>query len=76
MNKRLDKLHKRKVARAKEQAQSKASQPDVRTPEQLLAAQAASKPAGGFGKGPQTHYAKPTARNNAGAARSAAKADA
>lgn len=74
MNKRLEKLHKRKVARAKIQA--KPSEPDVRTPEELLAAQEKSKPAGGFGKGPQTHYAKPTARNNASATRSAAKADA
>ena len=73
MDKRLDKLHKRKVARAKIKA--KASEPDVRTPEQLLAAQSASKPAGGFGKGPQTHYTKPTTRNSA-ASRSAAKTDA
>ena len=73
MDKRLDKLHKRKVARAKIKAKS--SEPDVRTPEQLLAAQAASKPTGGFGKGPQTHYTKPAARNSA-ASRSAAKTDA
>lgn len=74
MNKRLDKLHKRKVARAKIQA--KPSEPDVRTPEQLLAAQAISKPAGGYGKGPQSHYSKPNTRNTAGATHSAAKADA
>ena len=74
MNKRLDKLHKRKVARAKIQA--KPSAPDVRSAEELMAAQEKSKPSGGFGKGPQSHYAKPTTRNTASASRSAAKTDA
>lgn len=41
MNKRLEKRHKRKVARAKEGL--KTSEPDVRTPEQIQAAREASR---------------------------------
>lgn len=41
MNKRLEKRHKRKVARAREQVT--VSQPDVRTPEQVQAAREASR---------------------------------
>jgi hypothetical protein len=52
MSKRLQKLHKRKVARAKINA--KVSEPDVRTPEQIRAARDASRPvAGHAGLGPQ-----------------------
>ena len=42
MSKRLAKLHKRKVARAR--AQVRVSEPDVRTPEQIAAAREASRP--------------------------------
>ena len=45
MDKRLAKRHKRKVARAK--INSKETEPDVRTPEQIQAARDASRPAGG-----------------------------
>ena len=41
MNKRLVKRHKRQVARGR--ARSKASEPDLRTPEQLMAAREASR---------------------------------
>lgn len=44
MDKRLQKRHKRQVARAKQRV--KLSEPDVRTPEQVKAAQEASRPAG------------------------------
>jgi hypothetical protein len=43
MNKRLEKRHKRQVARAKERV--RISEPDVRTPEQIKAAREASRPA-------------------------------
>jgi len=41
MDKRLAKRHKRQVARARERV--KLSEPDVRTPEQVTAAKAASR---------------------------------
>lgn len=41
MDKRLAKRHKRQVSRAKENV--KLSEPDVRTPEQIAAAKAASR---------------------------------
>ncbi len=59
MDKRLEKRHKRQVARAKLNA--KVSEPDVRTPEEIRAAREASRPktgllhttnAGGAGKAP------------------------
>jgi len=42
MDKRIEKRHKRQVARAK--AKVRTSEPDVRTPEQIAEARAASKP--------------------------------
>ena len=47
MDKRLAKRHKRQVARAKERVSL--SEPDLRTPEQIEAARAASQPVGGHG---------------------------
>ena len=44
MNKRLEKRHKREVARARQRVQ--VSEPDVRTPEQIRAARDASRPPG------------------------------
>lgn len=41
MNKRLEKRHKRQVARARDRV--KLSEPDVRTPEQLASAREASR---------------------------------
>jgi hypothetical protein len=48
MDKRLDKRHKRQVARAK--MHSKTSKPDVRTHEQIEAAREASRPDAGRGR--------------------------
>jgi hypothetical protein len=45
MDKRLAKRHKRAVARAN--INSKETEPDLRTPEQVQAARDASRPAGG-----------------------------
>ena len=42
MNKRLEKRHKRQVSRAR--ARVKVQEPDVRTPEEILAAREASRP--------------------------------
>jgi hypothetical protein len=50
MDKRLQKNHKRKVARAK--ARVRVSEPDLRTPEQIKAAREASRPGDAAGKGP------------------------
>ena len=55
MDKRLRKLHKRKVARAKDQATQ--SEPDLRTPEQVQAARLASRPAGGWRNAASVHRA-------------------
>jgi hypothetical protein len=75
MNKRLEKRHKRQVARAKDRV--RVSEPDVRTPEERKAAQEASRPAGGTRSDTGAHYATPSVRNNAGpASASRAKTDA
>lgn len=52
MNKRLEKRHKRQVTRAR--AQTKVSEPDVRTPEEVRAARELSRPGGNR---PQPLYA-------------------
>jgi hypothetical protein len=52
MDKRLEKRHKRKVARAK--LHSKTSEPDVRTPEEIRAAREASRPKTGLLHAPST----------------------
>ena len=71
MDKRLQKRHKRQVARAKERV--RLSEPDLRTPEQLRAAREASQPAGGWRNG---LYSTPSVPNPAGpAADSAAKGE-
>jgi hypothetical protein len=49
MDKRIEKRHKRQVARAK--ARVKVSEPDIRTPEQIKAAREASRPDTGRGIG-------------------------
>lgn len=46
MDKRLEKRHKRQVARAK--LHSKISEPDLRTPEEIRAAREASRPRTGL----------------------------
>jgi hypothetical protein len=74
MNKRIEKRHKRQVARARERV--RLSEPDVRTPEQVKAAREASRPAGGRRNDPHAYYATPPSRDHAGpAADSPAKAD-
>ena len=57
MDKRLRKLHKRKVARAKDHATQ--SEPDLRTPEQIQAAREASRPVGGWRNAASVHRAPP-----------------
>jgi hypothetical protein len=54
MNKRLEKRHKRQVARAKERV--KLSAPDVRTPEQVAAAREASRAVNVIHKDPHANY--------------------
>jgi hypothetical protein len=54
MDKRLDKRHKRQVARAK--LHSKTSKPDVRTHEQIEAARETSRP--DTGRGPLAKFAR------------------
>ncbi len=66
MNRRLEKRHKRQVARAKERV--KLSEPDLRTPEQLKAAQEASRPASARRNGSTSHYSAPSVRNQTSAA--------
>jgi hypothetical protein len=75
MSKRLVKLHKRKVARAKDRV--KLSEPDVRTPEEIRAAREASRPAGGWQSGASANFSARSAQGHAGgSAHSPAKADA
>jgi hypothetical protein len=66
MNKRVEKRHMRQVSRAKNRV--RLSEPDVRTPEQIKAARQASRPASGWGIGPQASYSRPSTRNNANSA--------
>jgi hypothetical protein len=65
MNKRLDKLHKRKVARARERV--KVSEPDVRTPEQIKAAREASRGVTSRLIDPHSNYASTPTGKPAGA---------
>ncbi len=57
MNKRLEKRHKRQVARAK--ARVKLSEPDVRTPEQLAAAREVSRAVSGARKDAHANFFTP-----------------
>jgi hypothetical protein len=64
MNKRIQKRHDRKVARAKQRV--RLSEPDLRTPEQVRAAREASRPATGRHNDPLPHYGvKPAVRRHA-----------
>ena len=75
MDKRLQKRHKREVARNK--AKGRESVPDVRTPEQKLAAKEQSRPSGAERQGPTSLFGAPSRGTNANqAGRSAAKTDA
>ena len=74
MDKRLQKRHKRKVARAKEHV--KLSEPDLRTPEQIKAAREASRaPEAGRG-GPALQNSALSFRSPAHATGGASKTDA
>jgi hypothetical protein len=74
MSKRLLKLHKRKVARAK--VQVRLSEPDLRSPEQIREARDASRPAGGWRNGSAAQYSSPSVRTQGGpSADSRAKGD-
>jgi len=59
VNKRLEKRHKRQVARTRERV--KISEPDVRTPEELAAAREVSRAVGGRGTERRLNYATPAA---------------
>ena len=73
MDKRLQKRHKRQVARAKQRV--KLSEPDVRTPEEIKAAQEAGRPEGRR-NGMRPLYATAARHDHAGpVAGSAAKVD-
>jgi hypothetical protein len=69
MNQRLLNRHKRQVARAKERG--KLSEPDLRTPEQLMAAREASRAVAGRRIDRRPNYSTP-ALNRAGPAASGA----
>jgi hypothetical protein len=71
MDKRLDKRHKRQVARAK--LHSKTSKPDVRTHEQIEAARDASRP--DTGRNPLAKFARAVRSKFAGSKESADKAE-
>jgi hypothetical protein len=70
MDKRLQKRHKRQVARARERV--RVSEPDLRTPEQLRAAREASQPAGGWRNRARALYSKLSTPNPSGPADPAA----
>ncbi len=74
MDKRLEKRHKRQVARAKKKV--KLSEPDVRTPEQIEAAREASRANASHGNQPKVAGPSGSFRNNfAAGTGSAAKTD-
>jgi hypothetical protein len=66
MNKRLEKRHKRAVARAREHV--KVSEPDLRTPEQIQEDRAASKAGWSAGSSGKTGSAAPAFLNSGHAA--------
>jgi hypothetical protein len=61
MNKRLEKRHKRKVSRAKDQV--RLSEPDLRTPAQIQTARETSQAASGRGAA-NVHNSFPSFRNH------------
>jgi hypothetical protein len=70
MDKRVEKRHKRQVARAK--LHSKSSEPDVRTHEQIEAAREASR--SDAGRGPLAKFAR-AVRSKLGGSKSPEKAE-
>lgn len=74
MDKRLEKRHKRQVARAKQKV--KISEPDVRTHEEIEAAREASRPTGSSSGNPKLSGSTRSLRNShATGTGSAAKTD-
>lgn len=65
MDKRLEKRQKRKVARAR--ARVRVSEPDIRTPEQVMAAREASRSVAIVSHDPHAYYAQVSKGNSAGA---------
>jgi hypothetical protein len=74
MDKRLQKRHKRHVARAK--ANVKISEPDVRTPEQLAADREASRASSNIRDGLTSHGSANSRGHGISAAHTASKSDA
>jgi hypothetical protein len=66
MNKRLEKRHKRQVARAKEKV--RLPEPDLRTQEQLTAAREASRAVSGRRNDPHAYYTTRPVQKPAGPA--------
>jgi hypothetical protein len=74
MDKRLEKRHKRQVARAR--ARVRLSEPDLRTPEQIKAAREASRPTGNRDSAGNVRNTTPSfRRSQAPGTGSAAKTD-
>ena len=74
MDKRLLKRHKRQVSRARERV--KVSEPDLRTPEERLAAREASRSVPGLRKDPHALYStQPVRSETAPAGDNTGKAD-
>ena len=73
MNRKLLKRHKRQVARAKERV--KVSEPDVRTPEQLVSAREASRAVSRLRNEPHANYFTPSINHAGRAEDSPAKVD-
>src|SRR5437588_9225416 len=73
MNKRLEKRHKRQVARSKQRV--KLSEPDVRTPEQLSAAREASRAVSSVRNDPRADHFTPSVNRTGRAEETPAKAD-
>jgi hypothetical protein len=73
MNKRLEKRHKRQVSRAKERV--RLSEPDLRTPEQLMAAREASRAVVGRQASQRPPYSTPSPNRASPAASGTASAD-
>jgi hypothetical protein len=74
MDKRLEKRHKRQVARAREH--KKLSEPDVRTPEQIKAAREASRALGAERHAPPPHLETPPEENTTPVEQTAPEAEA
>ena len=74
MDKRIEKRHKRQVARAKQKV--RLSEPDVRTPEQIEAAREKSRPDSSLGSNPKLAASARSLRSHhANSTGSAAKTD-